>query len=115
MTAGKLEFGSLNLSMITTETENVDIHSTLYTLYDSRAIIAGVSRTNKRPSFHGVGKGETFITDVVAEVGSRHNLTVNSKHLGYGQILDFNYHYKMCDGIQNWYDYSIDFGMENLS
>lgn len=115
MTAGKLEFGSLNLSMITTETENIDIHSTLYTLYDSRVVIAGVTQTNKRPSFHGVAKGETFITDIIAETGVRHNLTVNSKYLGYGQILDFNYRYKNYDGLQNWYDFSIDMGIENLS
>lgn len=115
MTAGKLEFGTLNLTMITTETENVDIHSTLYYLYDGRIVVAGVTQTGKRPSFSGIGKGESFVTEVIAEVGVRHNLTVNSKYLGFGQIIDFDYHYKMYDGIQNWYDYTIDFGIENLS
>lgn len=115
MPAGKLQFGNLNLSWVTEETEGVEIYSTIFNLYDGRTIISGVSQVGTRPSFNGISRGESFVTDVVAEVGSRHNLTVNDKALGVAQIVSFDYSYDRYDGSYNYYRWRLGFGVENLS
>jgi len=115
MAEGKLEFDTLNLSYITAENEKISIFSQLYTMYDGRSIISGVTQTGKSLSLRGIAKGETFIDDVIDIVGERHNLTINS--IGYGtcQVLDFDLTYDRYDGSNNWYHYRLDFAKENLS
>ena len=115
MPAGRLEFGTLNLSLITNEDEGVEVFSTPYILFDGRTIVAGVSETGERPSFRGVAKGESFVTAITNKIGSRYNLTVNDKAFGLCQIIDFDYNYDRYNGLQNIYKFKLDFAKENLS
>lgn len=112
---GVLLFGTLNLSWIIDETENVEIFSTPYILYDGRTIVAGVSEVSKSMSLRGVAKGEGFITDITDEVSNRHNITLNEKFLGYGQITSFGYSYMSTNDIDNYYRFNIGLHIENLS
>jgi len=115
MPAGKLEFETLNLTMITAEEHRPEIYSTIYNLYDGRTIISGVSNVGRRPSFSGIAKGEAFINSIINQIGERHNLTVNDIGYGVCQIIDFDYSYDRYDGSSNWYHYRLDFAKENLS
>lgn len=115
MTKGLLMFGNLSLPWITDETEGINVYSTPFVLYDGRTIVSGVSEVGKVPSFRGVAKGEGFVTSILAEMGDRHNLTVNEKYMGYGGITSFSYSYMSTNSIDNYYRYSIGFHLENLS
>lgn len=115
MTAGKLEFGTLNLSFITAESHRIDIHSTIYDLYDGRRIVSGVSNVGRNPSFNGIAEAESFVNSIINKVGERHNLTCNGIGYGICQIVGFDFNYNRYDGTNNWYNYKLDFSKENLS
>ena len=112
---GVLLFGTLNLSWITAESEGVEIHSTPFTLYDSRTIVSGISEVGKTVSLRGVAKGEGFVTDVIDEVSKRRNITLNEKFLGYGQITSFGYSYMSTNDIDNYYRFNLGIHIENIS
>jgi len=115
MSAGLLEFGNLSLPWVTAESVTVHVYSTPYVLYDGRTIVAGITETGSRPTFNGVATGETFITDITSEIGSRHNLTVNDIGFGVSQIINFDYSYMSFSNNTNYYKYRLGFATENLS
>jgi len=115
MTAALLEFGNLSLPWITTENVGIEIYSTPYELYDGRTIVAGVTQTGKRPTFNGIAVGTDFVDDVIAEVGSRHNLSVDDSFLGIAQIIKFDYSYYGYSGGNRYFKYTLGFATENLS
>lgn len=115
MTAGLLEFGNLSLPWVTAESVKVQVYSTPYILYDGRTIVAGITETGSRPSFSGVSQGETFISDITSEVGSRHNLTVNDVGFGMSQIISFDYSYMSFSNNTNYYKYKLGMAGENIS
>lgn len=115
MTKGLLMFGNLSLPWVTAEDEGINIYSTPFVLFDGRTILSGVSEVGKVPTFNGVAKGEGFVASVIAETGTRHNLTVNEKYLGYGGVTSFSYSYMSTNSIDNYYRYKIGFHLENLS
>ena len=115
MTKGLLMFGNLSLPWVTAEDEGISIYSTPFVLYDGRTVLSGISEVGKTPSFRGVAKAEGFVTSVLAEIGTRRNLTVNEKYLGYGGVTSFGYSYMSTNSIDNYYRYSIGFTLENLS
>ena len=115
MPVGKLQFGGLNLSMVTGEDDEISIYSTPNVLYDGRIVVAGVTQVGKAPTFSGVFRNRTTADGIISEVGQRHNLTVSDEYFGYGQIISFDFSYWQNDGLDNWYKFTLGFQLENLS